>query len=195
MVNQIVKIFHSLRQRNMVRRNQALVDHCGAGAELRGAIEKRHPKSFVSVGATSRIDGYIVTEIATSRVTVGKNSLLGPRSIIDCVSSVTVGDDVLISYDCILADADNHSLSYSKRKHDLDRWRSGTHEWSDVKSAAIVIQNGAMIGARAVILKGVTVGEGAVVGMGSVVIRDVAPYTVVLGNPARPIMEIPPDQR
>lgn len=191
----IFQFLRSLRARLKARRNRALVDHCGAGAELRGTIDKRHLKSFVSVGDGSRIDGYLVTEIATSRVTIGRNTLLGPKSVIDCMESVTIGDDVLISYECILADADNHSLSYSKRKDDLNRWRNGTHDWADVKSAPIVIEDGAMIGARAIILKGVTVGKGAVVGMGSVVIKDVAPYSVVLGNPARAIMEIPPDQR
>ena len=51
--------------------------------------------------------------------------------------------------------------------------------------APIRICRGAWIGARACILKGVQVGEGAVVGMGSVVTRNVEPHTVVAGNPAR----------
>lgn len=44
---------------------------------------------------------------------------------------------------------------------------------------------------EAIILKGVTIGEGAIVGAGSVVTKDVAPWTVVGGNPARVIKEIP----
>jgi acetyltransferase-like isoleucine patch superfamily enzyme len=59
----------------------------------------------------------------------------------------------------------------------------------------IRIGRGAWLGARVIILKGVTVGEGAVVGAGSVVTRDVAPYTLVAGNPARFIREIPLNDR
>ena len=51
----------------------------------------------------------------------------------------------------------------------------------------IVIGNDVWIGGRATILRGVTIGDGAVVGAGAVVTRDVEPYTVVGGVPARPI--------
>ncbi|UCF06861.1 MAG: acyltransferase [bacterium] len=49
----------------------------------------------------------------------------------------------------------------------------------------VVIKRGAYIGVNAIILPGVTVGEGAIVGAGSVVTKDVPPYTIVAGNPAR----------
>ncbi|BCW49580.1 hypothetical protein StoSoilB13_19220 [Arthrobacter sp. StoSoilB13] len=49
------------------------------------------------------------------------------------------------------------------------------------------IENDAWIGASAIVLGGVTVGEGAVVGAGSVVTKDVEPYSIVVGNPARMI--------
>jgi acetyltransferase-like isoleucine patch superfamily enzyme len=143
------------------------------------------------VGEKSRIDGYVVTELATSRVSIGKNTLVGPNTIIDCVSKVTIGDNVLISYECVFSDSDNHSLSYSKRKDDLENWRLGRQDWTDVNMAPILVNRGAWIGARAIILKGVTIGEGAVVGMGSVVTRDVPPFTVVAGNPAKEIRKLP----
>lgn len=56
---------------------------------------------------------------------------------------------------------------------------------ADWEVVPTLIQRGASIGSNATILCGVTVGEGAIVGAGSVVTRDVAPYTVVAGNPAR----------
>jgi len=54
----------------------------------------------------------------------------------------------------------------------------------------IVIEKGASIGSAAVLLPGVTIGEGAMVGAGAVVTKDVAPFTVVVGNPARVIREL-----
>jgi acetyltransferase-like isoleucine patch superfamily enzyme len=59
-----------------------------------------------------------------------------------------------------------------------------------IESQGIVIENDAWIGTKATILKGVTVGEGAVVGACSVVTRDVEPFTVVAGNPARVVKRL-----
>lgn len=56
----------------------------------------------------------------------------------------------------------------------------------------VTIGNYAWIGYRAIVLPGLTIGEGAVVGAGSVVTRDVPPWTIVAGNPARKIGDRPP---
>jgi acetyltransferase-like isoleucine patch superfamily enzyme len=55
----------------------------------------------------------------------------------------------------------------------------------DTSKASIAIEDDVWIGANAVILPGVTIGRGAVIGAGSVVTKDVAPYTICAGNPAR----------
>jgi acetyltransferase-like isoleucine patch superfamily enzyme len=60
-------------------------------------------------------------------------------------------------------------------------------------SAEIRVCKGAWIGANAIILLGVTIGENAVVGAGSIVTMDVKPFTVVAGNPARLIKTIKPN--
>lgn len=59
-------------------------------------------------------------------------------------------------------------------------------DFSD-RGGGVVIGSRAWIGYRAVILPGITIGEGAVVGAGAVVTKDVAPFTIVAGNPARPV--------
>ncbi|WP_425452463.1 acyltransferase [Companilactobacillus formosensis] len=59
-----------------------------------------------------------------------------------------------------------------------------------LKTAPIHIKEGAWIGARAVLLPGVTIGEHAIVGAGAVVTKDVEPYTVVGGNPAKLIKNL-----
>ena len=64
-------------------------------------------------------------------------------------------------------------------------------DWGCVNSQPIVIEDDAWIGMNCIILKGVTVGRGAVVGAGSVVTKDVPPWTLVAGNPARVIKELP----
>jgi acetyltransferase-like isoleucine patch superfamily enzyme len=59
-----------------------------------------------------------------------------------------------------------------------------------VQKGKVVLKKGCFIGMSAIILPGVTIGEGAVVGAGSVVTHDVAPYTIVAGNPAKFIKKI-----
>jgi len=72
---------------------------------------------------------------------------------------------------------------------------NGTHDFSDVRQpllvGRIVIGKGAFIGARAFIMPGVAIGEGALVGACAVVTKDVSPWTVVAGNPAKRIRERP----
>jgi acetyltransferase-like isoleucine patch superfamily enzyme len=61
---------------------------------------------------------------------------------------------------------------------------------ADWECVPTLIKKGASIGSNATILCGVTVGEGAIVGAGSVVTKDVPPYTIVTGNPARVLRKI-----
>ena len=58
----------------------------------------------------------------------------------------------------------------------------------------VIIEKDAWIGAGSIIMNGVTIGEGAVVGCGSVVTHDVAPHTVVVGNPAKVVRTIDSDE-
>jgi len=182
-----------LRQWWKSKRNRKQVDDVGEGAELWGTVDKRAVGGKIQIGAGSRIAGYLVTETSESRLKIGKNTSIGPDSIVDCAISIEIGDDVLVSYQCLIADSDNHSLSRKERKDDLVRWRNGTHDWTRAAKAPIRIGNGAWIGARAIITKGVSIGDGAIIGTGSVVVSDVPAYTIFVGNPARQVRELPPE--
>lgn len=96
-----------------------------------------------------------------------------PGLSLECTQSVTIGDDVIIAEDVIIRDSDRHEISGSRGM-----------------SASIVIGNHVWIGARAIILKGVTIGDGAVIAAGAVVTKDVPPRTLVGGVPARAIREV-----
>lgn len=103
---------------------------------------------------------------------------------ISCTSSIFIGDDVLIGSGALIADHDAHPLFYADR-----------NDPSKIRRAPIRIEDGAFIGARAIILKGVTIGRGAVVGAGSVVSRDVTANTIVAGNPAKLIRHFSNDSK
>jgi acetyltransferase-like isoleucine patch superfamily enzyme len=162
----------------------------GKNSLVSGFVDKRSAVSSVVIGRDCLIAGSLVTETDQSEIAIGDNVFIGANTILDCVVSIHIEDDVLISYQCILADSDNHSVDYSIRKKDLASWRDGKHDWSTTISRPIVVSKGAWIGARAIILKGVTIGEGAIVGAGSVVTKDVPAWTMVAGNPARAIRKV-----
>ena len=109
-------------------------------------------------------------------------------------NEIIIDDDVMIAWGCLIYDHNSHSLDWHERCLDIERYYIAmqnktnplaTKDWSVVKSAPIHICSKVWIGTGVKILKGVTVGEEAVIGAGSVVTKDVEAWTVVGGNPAR----------
>lgn len=177
------RIVGRLKQRSSLE----TIASVGTRTEVKGRVIRRGPRGTIVIGTDCLIEGSLVTELDGSRLSIGNNVFIGGGSLVDCVGSITIADDVLMSHECILADSDNHSIHYDLRKNDLQAWKAGTRDWEATVTRPIVIERGAWIGMRSIVLKGVVVGEGSVVGAGSVVTRDVPPHTVVAGNPARVI--------
>lgn len=105
---------------------------------------------------------------------IGVRTSISPNCFIDACGGVIIGDHVMIS----------HMVSINSMSHE------STPPYHRPIMRRTVIENHAWIGAGCIILDGVTIGEGAIVAAGAVVNRDVAPYTVVAGVPARKIREI-----
>jgi acetyltransferase-like isoleucine patch superfamily enzyme len=146
---------------------------------------------YVSVGERSLLSTRIVFEGRSGEVTIGKRAYIGDCSII-CRSRVILGDDVTIAWGVTLYDHNSHSLDWRQRAKVVDHFYNcegsanpySELDWAGVAVSPIVIEDKVWIGFNSVILKGVRVGEGAIVGAGSVVTRDVEPFTIVGGNPA-----------
>lgn len=111
-------------------------------------------------------------------ISIGDNFFANFNLTILDEAKVTIGDNVFFG--------PNVSIYTACHPLDPDERRTG-REWAE----EIHIGNDVWVGGNATILPGVTIGDGAVVGAGSVVTKDVAPRTVVAGNPARKIKEIP----
>jgi maltose O-acetyltransferase len=96
---------------------------------------------------------------------------------------------VQISHSVNIHDSNSHSLSAKARFAHFEQIIFTGHPaiLEDVNSAPVVIEDDVWIGFNSTILKGVTIGRGAVVGATSLVTRDVSAYTIVVGNPARAI--------
>lgn len=147
----------------------------------------------VELGEKTQVVGCFTFDKEDASIKVGSRTFVNGTVIV--ASSVSIGDDVLISWNVTIVDHNSHSVCFSQRSQDAVDWLAGKKDWKNVKTAPVNIQNKVWIGFNSIILKGVTVGEGAIVGAGSVVTKDVPPWTIVAGNPARIIREIPEHER
>lgn len=102
--------------------------------------------------------------------------------VICCKKKITIGDRVRFGSGVVISDTDFHSLDYEVRASPEDA--------SSAATSPVYIGDDCFVGARAIILKGVTVGARSIVGAGSVVVKDVPADTVVAGNPAREIRSL-----
>ncbi|CFX84882.1 Trimeric LpxA-like [Syntrophomonas zehnderi OL-4] len=109
-----------------------------------------------------------------ARVYVGDNTYLSDFANVLALKEIHIGKDCAISWHVLFMDTSSHPFGI-------------TGEIPTTKIAPIRVEDHVWIGCRAVILKGVTIGEGAIVANNAVVTRDVPPGTLVGGNPARVI--------
>lgn len=169
--------------------------HIAADARVNFRGMRAHPPSRLSVGQGTTFQGRMASDRTGSTVSIGRNTFIGPSFIV-CAERIDIGDDVLISWGCTIVDHNSHSIHCEHRKNDVeDTFFDREKDWSNVTIRPVHIGNKAWIGFNAIILKGVNIGEGAVVGAGSVVTRDVPAYGVVAGNPARLIHDVRPSDR
>lgn len=149
-------------------------------------------KKYLKIGNNSQIEGFIIFETFTGKIEIGNRTYIGDSKLIS-IENIIIGDDVLISWGCTIVDNNAHSLISNERLKDVSDWKKGINEnkigiykdWTLVDRKPIVIKDKAWIGFNSIILKGVTIGEGAIIASGSVVTKDVPDYTIVGGNPAK----------
>ena len=143
-----------------------------------------------------------VFEIDQGIIVIGNNSFVGGGMFV-CIEGIEIGDDVMISWGSSFVDNNSHSTRWTERANDNGDWKRGLDEekigkykdWTNVKRKKIIVKNKAWVGFNCIILKGVTIGEGSIVGAGSVVTKDVPDWVIVGGNPATVIRNISEDER
>jgi acetyltransferase-like isoleucine patch superfamily enzyme len=110
------------------------------------------------------------------QLVIGDGAEIGWNSMISVNREVVIEEHARISYDCRISDSDGH-----RREADL-RLADAPLTARDIR--AVKIGKNAWIGNGSHIMKGVTIGEGAIIGANSVVIGDIPPFSLAMGNPA-----------
>lgn len=133
---------------------------------------------------------------ASGRVRVGDFTLLN-GALLMAEESIEIGHHCMVSWNVAIADSDFHPLDAAQRYRDCEALAPYYQEEArniprpEIAKRPVRIGNGAWIGMNAVILKGVTIGDDAIVAAGAVVSRPVPPRTIVAGNPARIVKRLP----
>jgi acetyltransferase-like isoleucine patch superfamily enzyme len=178
----------TLSARSTAGREELPPSELGAGTILStGAVVFAGTK----VGANAIIgDQACVRE----RCTIGEDVVIGRGSLVE--NDTAVGDRTKIQ-------ADAYVTAYSTLEEDVfiapcvvttnDNFMGRTEKRHELRKGP-TIRRGARIGGGAVLLPGIEIGEEAFVGAGAVVIRDVPPRALVVGNPARQIREVPDEE-
>jgi acetyltransferase-like isoleucine patch superfamily enzyme len=153
-------------------------------AYLHGVEVGRTPrvwgKPAIEASNLSIGDGLILhSRLRTTRIAgagairIGNRVMINHGCTIVARDAITIGDDAGLAEEVFLMDSSGHGLAGGA-----------------IETKPIVIENGAWIGLRAIVLPGVTVGSRSIVGAGSIVTKDVPRETIVAGNPARHVRDL-----
>lgn len=186
--------------RNLIRLLLRIKNYSHAGTSViydsARILNNIHDTSAINIGAYTHVRGELMTFAHGGRITIGEYCYIGEQSYIWSAKNILIGNRVLISHNVNIFDNITHPISASARH---DQFKSiitiGHPKSLDLSEQPVIIGDDVWVGCLSIILKGVTIGEGAIIGAGSIVTKDVPPYTIVAGNPAKIIREIPIDER
>ena len=186
------EVISQMRQRRLQR-------WCNLGADtqlLAGCkiLNFRGDPALITIGSGCRVAAELMIFGHGGRIVIGENCFVGAGTRIWSANDIRIGSNVLISHGVNIHDTNAHSLSAARRRHHVKEIFYNAHppELPDVPDSCVVIEDDAWIGFNSTVLKGVTIGRGAVVGACSLVTKDVAPFTLVVGSPARVVGQSQP---
>jgi acetyltransferase-like isoleucine patch superfamily enzyme len=157
-------------------------------------------KRLQLIGGVPYIEGNIKITIGDDCLVYGKTTLtstrvydepeliVGDHSCITFMTTISVGqrveigNHVLMAFRCFIADNDGHPFDAVERR---------TQPVSKEQIAPVKIEDDCWLGANVVVLKGVTLGQGVIIGANSVVTRSIPPFCIAAGIPAKVIKELP----
>lgn len=198
MVRKILSLVHYFIM-NLSRRllnninHHACLHQCLAGQDSKfyatsNILNAQKNKNKIMIGSNSHIRGELFVYGHGGAIEIGDNCYIGENSKIWSSGSIKIGNNVLIAHSVNIHDSNSHPIDKTERQnHFVEIISKGHPKNLFLDEQPIIVGSNVWIGFNATILKGVNIGEGAIIGSCSVVTKDVPAYTVVAGNPAKVI--------
>lgn len=143
-------------------------------------------KTKINIGKNTVLRGFIMLFKCGGEIVIGNDCFIGPDTKIWSAKKITIGNRVLISHNVNIHDNISHPLNSVERHLDFKHiFSKGFQDKTDLNEKEIVIEDDVWIGFNSIILKGVRIGKGAIVGAGTIITKDVPPYSIIVGNPPR----------
>ncbi len=155
-------------------------------------LNLRDLNTEITIGSNSHIRGELLTFPHAGSISIGDYCYIGEHSRIWSANEIKIGNRVLISHNVNIHDCDGHPIdSLARHRHFVQIVTSGhPKDFPEMPSSPVVIGDDAWIGFNSSILKGVTIGRGAIIGAGSVVTGNVPESELFAGNPAKFIRKV-----
>ncbi|MEI9956280.1 MAG: acyltransferase [Ferruginibacter sp.] len=141
-------------------------------------ISARSNSTQIVIQGNTWIQGQLVV-FPTGKIEIGEYCIVGPNSKIWSAEKISIGNRVLISHNVNIHDNISHPIEATERHNDFKKIITSGFDDVDLKSKPIIIHDDVWIGFNVTILKGVTIGQGAIIGACAVITKDVPPLTIV----------------
>ena len=143
-------------------------------------------KKKITIGINTHIRGELLIWPYGNGIKIGDNCYIGELSKIKAGDLIIIGDNVLIAHGVTIIDSDSHEINYDERAQGFKNMITDGHpiQKGNIRTSPIIINDDVWISYNCSILKGVTIGQGAIIAAGSVVTKDVPNFVLVGGNPA-----------
>jgi len=151
-------------------------------------------RNKIKIGKNSVIEGKLVVFNYGGEIIIGDNVYIGVNSNVWSGEQVILGNNILISHNVNIIDTNSHEIDHIER---AERFKSlvihgHPRNKASIITSKIFVKDYVWISFGATILKGVTIGEGAIVAANAVVTKDVPSFTLVAGNPAIVVKKLNP---
>ena len=170
----------------------AKVGKMGKGVQIDSGVIIRGNVKNIEIGDYSYIDTNVQLEVYAP-IKIGRYVHIANGVHIQSIDEFKIGDFAAISSGTRMYSGSNTYETPDGREKDvlLSMSASAPPELQYVRKAPVIIEEYAFVGLNCAVLPGVRIGRGAIIGAGAVVTRDIPPYSIAVGTPARPVKQRP----
>lgn len=180
-----IRLLQSIRFRKFYNKYPAIhrtsyigEDGIGKGCAIEGAKNiSIGAYSFIGTGSELLVYETHFDRPLNSKLKIGNHVRVAARCRITCAGTIVIGNDVLIAPDVFISD----------HNHGMNPETAGGYSPQDIVIKDVIIGEGVWLGQRVCVLPGVTIGAHSIIGAGGIVTRDIPPYSIAVGNPAKVI--------